>query len=242
MQEPEPDTPKPRPDDMKRDWNARARQNARWFIATSVAGSEPEFDASGARDVRLFFDQLEHLLQPDRVVLDIGCGIGRMDRHIAPRVRSLTGIDVSGEMVARARERLADLDNVRFVEGDGRTLAPLADRSFDLVFSHIVFQHVPRAVSTSYFAEAFRVLRPGGTFLFQMPGVGPGTPPDPPEQDSFEMRFWDEQDLRARLVAAGFHWRGCRRFPAGDEQLRFEQLRVHCERPPESDPGSDAEP
>ena len=75
--------------DMKGDWNRRARENARYYIATSVAGGEPEFDASGARDVGFFFDGIEELLTPEAVALDIGCGIGRMDRHVAPRVGRL---------------------------------------------------------------------------------------------------------------------------------------------------------
>jgi len=216
--------------DMKGDWDRRARENARYYIATSVEGGEEAFAASGRNDVEHLFADLEHLLGTERDVLDIGCGIGRMDCVVAPRVRSLCGIDVSGEMVRRARERAAHLENARFVEGDGWTLAPLEDASFDLVFSHIVFQHVPRAVSRSYFAEVARVLRPGGDLVMQMPEAVPGAPPDPPEDDTFEMRFWTEPDLRAALEEAGLAWSSCRRFPVDSEHLKFNHLRVHATR------------
>ncbi|MBX3463482.1 MAG: methyltransferase domain-containing protein [Planctomycetes bacterium] len=216
--------------DMKGDWNRRARENAEYYIATAAPDAGEAFRSSGERDVKAFFSDLEHLLHPAQTVADIGCGIGRMDEFVAPRVHSLVGVDVSGEMVARATERLRHLPNVRFVEGDGFTL-PLPDRSLGLVFSHIVLQHTPRHVARGYFAEAWRVLRPGGDFVFQMPEAVPGAPPDPPGDDTFEMRFWSEPDLRTAVELAGFTWLGVKRFPVHSEYLDFHQLRVHCRRP-----------
>ena len=214
--------------DMKRDWNERARQNARYFIATSLPEdcSEQEFDSSGRRDTEFMFEGLERLLNDKQEVLDIGCGIGRMDRHIAPRVGHLHGIDVSGEMVRQARERMAAFDNVSYHEGDGWKLEPFQDQGLDLVFSAIAFQHMPRQVVSSYFAEVHRVLRPGGHLLFQMPERGPNTPPDPSDHDSFEMRFHQEDKLQDELLALGFCWVETRRFPAGDPGHEFQQLRM----------------
>jgi (2Fe-2S) ferredoxin len=216
--------------DMKGDWNRRASENAEHYIATADPDAgQSAFRASGERDVRAFFDGLDHLLHPEQTVADIGCGIGRMDEFVAPRVRSLVGVDVSGEMVKRAAARLAHLPNVRFAEGDGFTL-PLPDGSIGLVFTHIVLQHTPRHVTRGYFAEAFRVLHPGGDFVFQMPEAVDGAPPDPPGDDTFEMRFWTEAALRAAVEAVGFEWQSCRRFPV-EGPLLFNQLRIHCRRP-----------
>ncbi len=218
---------------MKDDWNARARENARYYIATTQFDSEELFSDSGRRDVAALFLELEHLLTPDIQVLDIGCGIGRMDAWVAPQVKDLVGLDVSGEMVRQATARLAHLPNVSFVEGDGTSLSVIPSASRDLVFSHIVFQHMPRAAFASYVPEVFRVLRPGGSFVFQQPGANEHTPKDPPEEDSFEMRFYDEGQLRAQLEAAGFVWSSCKRFPIDPEDghIAFDQLRVHCVRP-----------
>lgn len=216
--------------DMKGDWDRRARENAEYYIATAAPDAGDAFRDSGARDVAAFFADLEHLLHERQTVVDIGCGIGRMDEFVAPRVASLVGVDVSGEMVKRASERLRHLPNVRFVECDGRSL-PLPDGSAGLVFTHIVLQHTPRHVTRTYFAEAFRVLRPAGDFVFQMPEAVPKAPPDPPADDTFEMRFWSERDLRAAVERAGFEWLSVRRFPVQSEYLDFNQLRVHCRRP-----------
>ncbi len=215
------------PLDMKGDWNRRARENAEFYIATSVDEGEESFVESGRRDVGLFFDGLEALLTPQRTVVDVGCGIGRMDQHVAPRVGKLIGIDVAEEMVARARARLAEVPNVEYLAGDGWTLQPLADDSIDLVFSHIVFQHTPRKVTRSYFDDIARVLRPGGDFVYQMPGWNERAPADPPEDDTFEMRFWKEEDLRHEMESRGFTWLECRRFAVHTERLDFDQLRIH---------------
>ena len=221
------------PLDMKGDWNRRARQNPRFYIATTAEDSETAFEDSGKRDVTLFFQGLEHLLTPDATVLDIGCGIGRMDRHVAPRVKKLIGIDVSGDMIAGARQRLGDLSNVEFLEGDGWTLKAIPDAVIDLVFSHIVLQHVPRKVATSYFLEAWRVLRLGGRFVFQMPEAAANTPADPPTHDTFEMRFYREQDLQQELEGSGFRYLGCRRGRVHSDRLDFNQLRLHAQKPPD---------
>jgi len=214
---------------MKDDWNERARENARFYIATSV--DDADFDISGLRDVGNFFDRIEHLLHAEQDVLDIGCGIGRMDQFVAPRVRHLAGIDVSGEMIRLATERMAKFQNVSYHEGDGRTLAPIADASIGLVFSHIVFQHMPRDVTSSYFIEVMRVLCPGGDFVFQVPEAVADAPEDPPEDDTFEMRFYDEKQLQEQLLALGFAWLECRRYPVETPRLNFNQLRIHVKRP-----------
>jgi (2Fe-2S) ferredoxin/SAM-dependent methyltransferase len=212
--------------DMKADWNQRAA-SAEHFIATADGSDADAFRASGERDTTAFFDGLRHLLTSRTVVLDIGCGIGRMDEFVAPHVQRLTGIDVSGEMVRKARARLGHLPNVAFVEGDGLTLRGIDDASIDLVFSHIVFQHMPRHAVAGYFREVHRVLRRGGDFVFQMPEWNPRAPADPPVADSFEMRFWTEAQLDALLRPLGLLPQDVRRFPVVSPLLEFDQLRTH---------------
>lgn len=59
--------------DMKGDWDRRARENPRYYIATSESDSEDRFWDSGKHDAELFFHGLSHLLTPETTVLDIGC-------------------------------------------------------------------------------------------------------------------------------------------------------------------------
>jgi SAM-dependent methyltransferase len=218
------------PVDMKGDWNRRAFEHAEKYIAAFHDESPAIFRESGRRDVAHFFAGVEHVLTADCDVVDIGCGIGRMDEFVAPRVRSLTGVDVSGEMVRRATERLGHLATARFVEGDGAGL-PLPDASADLVFSHVVFQHVPRRFVLGYFEEAFRVLRPGGRFVFQLPLRDARMPPDPPDHDTYEMRFWDGDEVEALLRAIGFAVEPRIDAEVGLPGERFSSARFHARRP-----------
>ncbi|MEZ5987972.1 MAG: class I SAM-dependent methyltransferase [Planctomycetota bacterium] len=191
-------------DRMKRDWDERAAENARYYIATDAWEDPEAFWASGLADVAHLFEGLEDLLHEGATAVDLGCGIGRMGRHVAPRVARWVGVDVSPVMLAKGREALADLANADFVETDGFTLAGLGDASVDLVYSLVTFQHLGPSVVAAYVAEARRVLRPGGSLLFQVPGKGEGTPENPPDEETFQTRFFDERETVTALEAAGF--------------------------------------
>lgn len=99
-------------------------------------------------------------------VLEIGCGIGRFVRALAPEVSRVTGLDLSPGMIAAARERCAGLPNVRLAVSSGRDLAGVEDDAFDLVLAADVFPYLVAAgdgLAARHVAEAARVLRPGGT-------------------------------------------------------------------------------
>ncbi len=102
---------------------------------------------------------------PDDDCLEIGCGVGRVGRGIAPLVRSWTGCDVAPNMVAHANSRLRDLPNARAVEISGYDLAGIPGASYDLVYCTVVFMHLDEWDRYTYVTEAFRVLRPGGRFF-----------------------------------------------------------------------------
>ena len=105
------------------------------------------------------------LLRPDATVLDIGCGIGRIERGLAPLVGTITAIDVSSGMIEEARRRCRDLANVAFDQCGGRNLVGFRDRSFDLVLSVDSFPYLFAAdpeIAARHLRDAARVLRPGG--------------------------------------------------------------------------------
>jgi SAM-dependent methyltransferase len=106
---------------------------------------------------------------PDATVVDLGCGIGRVARFVAPKVARYIGLDYAAAMVARAREYNAGLVNVEFVESD--TLAVLPDESADRIVSEQVFIHCMREQQLRYLGEAYDVLKPGGVLLASVPHV-----------------------------------------------------------------------
>jgi 2-polyprenyl-3-methyl-5-hydroxy-6-metoxy-1,4-benzoquinol methylase len=158
---------------MKRDWDDRARQDAKWFINTArLSQPEKEFDRDGARDVEQFVNCDLSLLTQGRdpkqlKILELGCGIGRMTRHLASMFGEVHATDVSGEMINRAKERLAGISNATLYETNGYDLAGLPDDHFDIVLSAFVFRHVPTpGLIEENLHEAYRVLKPGGVMKF----------------------------------------------------------------------------
>ena len=107
------------------------------------------------------------LLGRDRHVLQIGCGIGRFERVLAPEVGMAYGIDISPGMIAAARRRCADLANVEFSVCSGRDLQGFATRSIDLVYAVDSFPYIHEMgaeLVADHVREAARVLRVGGDF------------------------------------------------------------------------------
>ncbi len=103
-------------------------------------------------------------LETGELVLDVGSGAGTDSLVAAQMVGSegrVTGIDMTSEMLAKARAAAADMDaaNVQFVEGEVERL-PFEDASFDVVISNGVIDLIPD--KDAVFSEIHRVLRPGG--------------------------------------------------------------------------------
>jgi predicted TPR repeat methyltransferase len=105
------------------------------------------------------------LLDAETEMLDIGCGIGRIERALAAEVRSITGIDLSPGMIAEARTRCRDLHNVAFLCVGGSDLAAFAGRRFGLVLAVDAFPYLVAAgpgVAARHVADIAGLLEPGG--------------------------------------------------------------------------------
>lgn len=113
-------------------------------------------------------------IRPEHHILDIGCGLGGPARYLADRFGcKVSGIDITPPFV-QAAERLTALvgmtGQVAFRLGDGQGL-PHGNAEFDGAISQHVTMNV--ADRPRFFAEAFRVLKPGGFFAMTEHGLGP---------------------------------------------------------------------
>ena len=154
-------------------WDAAATEDAIWYVATGASGEEAFF-ALGAEETDFFLRLCGIPLSSSAVVVEIGCGPGRMTARFAQLAGRVVATDVSGEMLERCRKSLSGRDNVDYVllPGDGE-LTGIPDGSADVVFSYITLQHVPDAqAQLRYLAESARVLRPGGRAAIQVRATG----------------------------------------------------------------------
>jgi SAM-dependent methyltransferase len=153
-------------------WDERAREDAFYFVDNRLDYGVPDVDrfwAGGDEALGVLLDLAGAEIQPGDVVVDIGCGLGRLTRAAAGQGARVRALDVSSEMLARARNANSHLADVDWIHGDGRTLRPIEDGSVDAIISIVVFQHIPDpAITLGYVREMGRVLRPGAWAAFQL--------------------------------------------------------------------------
>jgi len=101
--------------------------------------------------------------------LDFGCGVGRLTFPLADSFSHTVGVDVARPMIDAARRRLRAGDRCEFILNRDPDLRQFPDATFDLVHSCLVLQHMPPDLSLRYIGEFFRVCRPSGLVVFQLP-------------------------------------------------------------------------
>jgi len=146
------------------DWSVQQSEEA--SVALYSLGN-PQLLERATREV---IAQLElwNVISQQRVVLDIGCGIGRVAAELAPRVKEVHGIDVSGRMIETALRRTAALSNVRLMKSSGRDLHEFGNATIDAAIAVDTFPYLHQSgaqLVASFFAETARVLRTGGDFV-----------------------------------------------------------------------------
>lgn len=106
-------------------------------------------------------------LAPHRTALELGCGSGVFLERVAKTGATLHGIDLSQDLLAKARARVGGLPNVSLTCGNAEQM-PYPDGGFDTVYGSSILHHLDldRAL-----ADAFRVLRPGGLAVFAEPNI-----------------------------------------------------------------------
>jgi len=130
-----------------------------------------EFMATGRAEIADAFARLAKLgVKVNRGrALDFGCGVGRLTQALCEKFDETVGVDISYSMIDVAKSYNGFGERCRYIVNTTDDLAQLDDESFDFVYSNITLQHSPPEASSKYIGEFFRVLRPGGTALFQVP-------------------------------------------------------------------------
>lgn len=142
------------------------------------------FDEQEYRDVfeRALGNSLEN-----RTVIDIGSASGVSAAILAASGAKVIGVDISPELIKQAQNLWSDyVDRIDFMVGDAEHL-DLPDASVDACFFGGVLHHFPDRADV--YAEAFRILKPGGKFIAL----------EPNRLDVFERIEWTIADWRGKL-------------------------------------------
>lgn len=130
-----------------------------------------EFLATGRRENANAMQYLAALgveVHRDRA-MDFGCAVGRLSQALCKEFSEVVGVDISSSMIDRANEYNKFGSQCQYRINTADDLAQFGDSSIDFVYSNISLQHSPPEATSNYIAEFFRILRPGGTALFQIP-------------------------------------------------------------------------
>jgi SAM-dependent methyltransferase len=157
-------------------WDRLGRTDPLWAILTEPekrngGWDEAGFFATGQTEIAELMARVAALGLPAlrRTALDFGCGVGRATQALTGYFDEVTGVDIAPAMLERARRYNRHGDRCRYLLNQQNHMRAFPAAAFDLVYSRITLQHLPRRHIRSYLAEFLRVLRPGGLLVFQLP-------------------------------------------------------------------------
>lgn len=190
-------------DKARREWDDRSRRKPEGY--TSAALTREEHEAQGRADSALIAELLARAGARWGTGFEIGCGNGRLLKHLAPRFGRLHGGDISAEMIEQARR---DAPGATCHVMGGPEL-PCGD--LDVVYCYRVFHHVPRSVFRDYVKAARHALAPGGVFLFHLNRANNLRRKlkalvryEPGPDEAWKSRFYTRGELRKLAAAEGF--------------------------------------
>lgn len=163
----------------KKNWEALGELDPFWAVLSDNSKRFNNWDLNeflntGKAEVENIFSQMQknNIALNRGEMLDFGCGVGRLARFWLKHFSKYNGTDISQAMVEKAREINSGLMAEFFVNSDD--LKIFSNKKFDFIYSGIVLQHLPdREFIKKYILEFRRVLKDGGTLVFQLPSEIP---------------------------------------------------------------------
>jgi SAM-dependent methyltransferase len=180
---------------MKEVWEYVGRNKNFAFLMMNNSKDEEELQTSGG----LVADGLKRGLniESGHKVLEVGCGVARIGRELAPYCGEWWGCDISSSIIRIARHRTAHLKNVHFEVLTDCSLNGFPDDSFDRVYCYAVLMHMDQEDIFSYVQEMRRVMKPGGIVSFDAINLV--------SEEGWTRFMWEVEHYKDRQAARPIH-------------------------------------
>jgi glycosyltransferase involved in cell wall biosynthesis/SAM-dependent methyltransferase len=162
--------------EVEKNWNEFGKRDPLWAILTDESKRDNKWDladffATGEREINGVMQSAEKLGHTfaRRTALDFGCGVGRLTQALCGHFKECHGIDIAESMVEQARQHNRYGVRCHYHVNRQPDLSLFANDTFDFVYTNIVLQHNPPAMSRRFIQEFLRILTPNGLLVFQMP-------------------------------------------------------------------------
>jgi SAM-dependent methyltransferase len=210
----------------KQFWDSQATTSESAVAAVDGSTSEEVVQITGRFTARQVATALE--LAADDRVLELGCGVGRIGREIAPHCARWTGVDISENMIRHARERLNHLDNTAFHQLQRSDLEVIEDRSLTKAYSVAVLCHMDKEDLYLYLKELHRAIRPGGMLYVETWNLAH---PIGWKRWEYEVANWDRSDQKQRKDVARNQFCTPDEFELYVRQAGFTPLALYSDSP-----------
>lgn len=162
-------------------WEEKAKQNPMFavmsdeiFLEATAQFSEEQLEVfykQGERFWKRWFDNIlwnyENIDQLN--IMEYGCGMGRIINQAAISGLKCTGVDISNSQLEYAKSYCPNSNKIEFLLLDNRALIPAAPKTFDIVYSYAVLQHIKQSSALELaIIEICRVLKVGGLLKVQV--------------------------------------------------------------------------
>jgi SAM-dependent methyltransferase len=164
--------------ELQREWDRFGREDPLWAILTAPGkkhgGWNPQdFFYSGQVEIARVMEKLHTILDGAHQIsgraLDFGCGVGRATQALCGYFDRVEGVDISEAMIDQANRYNRFGDRCVYHVNHAADLGMFGDAAFDFVYTAHVLQHMQPIFARAYVGEFFRIVRPGGLVLFQIP-------------------------------------------------------------------------
>jgi len=156
-------------------WESLGKSDPLWGILTDKRMKNNKWDKdnffnTGLVEINQLINNLELLgiRKEMEVVLDFGCGVGRLTKHLSLKFKQVLAFDISYNMLKTAKDHNKGLQNALFIQSYSRQLASIKANKINLIISLITFQHIPTYLQLEYLSGFARVLSNEGIIFLQV--------------------------------------------------------------------------